>query len=62
MNKPTKIIHGLVILAILCFSFYWFAYRPEQIRKKCYDLTFYGAPERTEMNYNSCLLEHGFNK
>jgi hypothetical protein len=35
MTKTMKIFHGLVILAILGFAFYWFQWRPSNIRKKC---------------------------
>lgn len=54
----------LVIIVVVAGGwFYWSQWRPEQIRKRCYDLALsFDSSARLEMNYNACLLDHGFAK
>lgn len=47
-----KIIHGLVILVILGGVFYWFQWRPSEIRKEC-------SGEVVPLLYQQCLHERG---
>ena len=59
-----KIILIIIILAILGGAFYWFQWRPSQIRKECYDRIpdfkkEYGTYEK---DYKQCLIEHGLEK
>jgi len=55
----------LVIILILGFSFYWYSYRPEQIRKNCYqgalqiELQIAGSGDFDGL-YKACLREYGF--
>jgi hypothetical protein len=70
MTKIMKIIHGLVILVILGFAFYWFQWRPAQIRKECASSFYVVNPnnpyasdyEQIQLynaNYINCLNAHG---
>lgn len=49
---------GLIVLLliILGFAFYWYSYRPEQIRKECYQIALKGTFDK---DYKSCLLSNG---
>lgn len=53
---------GIIILGLSGGAFYWFAYRPEQIRKACYKEI--GSPTTLnsykEQQYKGCLARHGF--
>jgi len=49
----------ILFLLILGFAFYWYSYRPEQIRKKCYDIAV--KMYTFDNNYKSCLLDNGIN-
>jgi len=64
----------LIILIILGFSFYWYSYKPEQIRKKCYVdaynshysviqqvATDKSVEELMDHSYKDCLLSSGLN-
>lgn len=75
MTKSIKIIHGLVILAILGFAFYWYEWRPTQIRKDCINYvnsgTLSGTPNAEQLlkinfinenEYNKCIKQHGLGK
>jgi len=76
MTKFIKIIHGLVILAILGFVFYWFQWKPTQIRIKCNDSAFRssmdsqdetsytqsGRMDLKEKFYRDCLRYEGLEK
>lgn len=52
----------IIMLGLLGGAFYWFAYRPEQIRKSCYEEI--GNPKilngYKEQQYKGCLARHGF--
>ena len=59
-----KIILILILVAILGGTFYWFQWRPTQIRKEC---SIY--PDFTKTSglitgnaYEKCLREHGLEK
>lgn len=47
----------LLVLVILGFAFYWFEYRPAEIRKKCSTISSY-AKNETEY-YQVCLRDNG---
>ncbi len=64
----------LIVLMILGFLFYWYSYRPEQIRKVCSDQAFWDAgktlgadeslnesqwQDRKEKLYEDCLRYKG---
>jgi len=68
-----KIILIVIILAILGGAFYWFEWRPAQIRKMCYTekqyyredlkgITDEKANELTEQRYQDCLRKFGVEK
>jgi len=50
-----KIILIIIILAILGGAFYWFQWRPSQIRKEC-------SRDNIGVLYENCLHEHGLEK
>lgn len=73
----SKIILIVVILAVLGGAFYWFQWRPSEIRKECAKSSelsgFTGLglskylPENqkqeiVESEYKNCLREHGLEK
>ena len=63
-----KIILGAIILLILGGIFYWFQWRPAQIRKECsrwINFRVLGGTrtaEEKELDYKECLREHGLEK
>ena len=65
-----KIILGAIIFLILSGAFYWFQWRPAQIRKECsrfINLKVIGSwrthsAEEKELDYKECLREHGLEK
>lgn len=46
----------LLIVIILGGMFYWYSYRPEQIRKNCYRFANNGMAETI---FRDCLLSNG---
>lgn len=67
MKKSLIIIATIFILLLLTGGFYWFEYRPAQIRKDCtqrvYDIKYFRGglvvePEQIR-TYNQCLHEKG---
>lgn len=54
------------LLSILVISivgaFYWYEWRPDQIRKNCYDIAVMIGGVNFDKNYNSCLLDNGLMK
>ena len=74
MNKKTIIIPLILIILILGGGvFYWFQWRPTQIRKNCYNSAIKNpfknseaseAERRSELNfiYQNCLKMHGLEK
>ena len=66
-----KIILGTIILLIFGGAFYWFQWRPTQIRKECskYDSEkviesgrYISIFDRAKKTYEACLREHGLEK
>ncbi len=55
---PKKYLIGLAILFILIlgFAWYWYSFRPEQIRKNCYKFANNGMAQYV---YKDCLLRAG---
>jgi len=60
MFKTYLIGLTVLVILILAFSFYWYSYRPEQIRKDCYDIAT--KTMGFDLNYRSCMLDHGLNE
>lgn len=65
-EKIRKIIFGVIVIVILGGFFYWFGWRPTQIRKECYGSVitnpFQSKPEiRSDFDfqYKDCLRKHG---
>lgn len=63
--KQYKYIIILTII-ILCGAFYWYSYRPEQIRKKCFNETRgntlilrNGMEELQDSYYKDCIMSYG---
>jgi quinol-cytochrome oxidoreductase complex cytochrome b subunit len=59
MEKTNNNNMTLVVCIILIISgaFYWFQYRPSEIKKECVQ---YGVPVATyDVLYQNCLHEHG---
>jgi hypothetical protein len=46
----------LILFFILGFAFYWYEWRPTQIKKKCFDVAVMGNFDK---NYQACLLDNG---
>ncbi len=69
----SKIILVVIILAVLGGAFYWFQWRPTQIRKECskynseeiikarIDKSSFLSPSMFQ-TYEDCLREHGLEK
>lgn len=52
-----------MILIILGLAFYWFQWRPTQIRKECYSTSFNIFDGISDSNrYIDCLKQHGLEK
>lgn len=73
MNKKTIIILSILIILISTGIFYWFQWRPTQIRKNCYNLAIKNpfknpnateTERRSELNfvYQNCLKMNGLEK
>lgn len=72
MKKPIYLITTILLLVII-FSFYWYEWRPSQIKKECYhkaydkalDLSAFGEEavesqkQENEFKYKNCLREKG---
>jgi len=59
---------GLLIILIICIggAFYWYEWRPNQIRKECADVLLQWiqknpdvAPSKVSEFLNLCLMKHG---
>lgn len=67
MKKAYIILFIILVLALVGGSFYWYEYRPSQIRKECtekvYNMEiFRGRPyvvTTQTRTYNQCLHEKG---
>lgn len=69
MKEKIKIILpiSIILLVILGFAFYWFQWRPSEIRKECsrQSLIESGAISQSSnysFFYELCLKEHGLEK
>ena len=73
MNKKTIAILSILIIFILGAIFYWFQWRPTQIRKNCYNSAIknpFKNPNATELErrskldfiYQNCLKMNGLKK
>lgn len=61
MEKPKQYKYViLIVLIILGFSFYWYSYRPEQIKKNCYRAVL--QTSNIDLNYRQCLKANGLEK
>ena len=71
MNKKQIMVTFTLILSIviLAIAFYWYGWRPTQIRKNCYD-SIITNPFKTELEqqnesalqYQDCLKMNGLEK
>jgi len=54
----------IIVLAVLIIggAFYWYEYRPSQIREQCNNFSELFSPQNVEMNYKFCLRDHGLEK
>lgn len=52
----------ILILIVLVGAFYWYSYRPEQIKKVCFNAVLSQSLEITEQLYKNCLGIHGLYK
>jgi hypothetical protein len=58
MNKnltTLAVLVGVLFIAV----FYWFEYRPTQIKKNCWRIAPSTIEGNTEKNYQSCLRDYG---
>jgi len=59
-------ISALLLIIIGAGWFYWYEWRPTQIRKECskicQGLEFLGRNCKIEIEYQNCLYERGINK
>ncbi len=60
--EKIKEYKGIIILILVVSAgvFYWYSYRPEQIRKDCYRAVLQTSD--FDLNYVSCLRSKGFEK
>ncbi len=52
----------ILVIIILGFLFYWYSYRPEQIKKECYKESYDKPGFRFNSNedmYKECILSKG---
>ena len=61
MSKNLLLILG-VLLLVAGFAFYWFEYRPSEIRKMCWRIAPSTIEGNTAKNYQACLIDHGIEK
>jgi len=52
----------LVAILIIAFSFYWFEWRPSEIRKECSKYQDILESVLQKKTYEKCLREHGLEK
>jgi len=52
----------ILILVVLGGAFYWYEWRPTQIRKICFNAVLSASAGTTEQLYNNCLGIHGLKK
>ena len=75
MKKPIYFI-TIILLLVIFFAFYWYEWRPSQIRKECYykvydkalNLSAFGEEavksreQENKFKYKNCLIEKGLEK
>ncbi len=61
-EKIKKYWWVIIIVLFVGGIFYWYEWRPTQIRKHCYDISLPGVPENFDLNYQSCLKDSGLIK
>jgi flagellar basal body-associated protein FliL len=64
MKKHTQRLLFIILLTLLVLGisvgvFYWFAYRPSEIRKSCYWETNEASPRVRDDVYRRCLMKNG---
>jgi hypothetical protein len=52
----------IIVILIVGFSFYWYEWRPSQIRIECSKVCDLIAGEFCEDKYQDCLFRHGLDK
>ncbi len=68
--KNTRIITAVGVLVVLAFGFYWFQWRPAQIKKDCVAKMFDSGmlkgekdistfTQEYDIGYKICLQKHG---
>jgi len=61
-----KVIIIIIILKVIVGSFYWFEWRPSQIRKECGVGLVSSGPdwkiEQGNARYKECIIKHGLEK
>lgn len=69
MNKKQIMIILTLSIAILAIAFYWYEWRPTQIRKNCFDSIITNPFETEleqrndfELQYQDCLKMNGLEK
>lgn len=56
---------AVVLLLVAAFTFYWFEWRPTQIKKDCYKKAERDIDDTRsgfDRNYNNCLREKGISE
>lgn len=63
MKKSNKIRNAIIFVFIttVAVAFYWYEWRPSQIRKECAEPEYsgFGGTEYAELRYERCLNQHG---
>jgi len=70
MKKILKYSWVIIVILIVGGAFYWFQWRPNEIRKKCalesyYPLSLskqFQSDSEKEQSYKACLRIHGLEK
>lgn len=55
----TNKFYIFLVIIMLAFSWYWFSYRPIQVRENCQAEQEHYWPISTSTDYARCLAEHG---
>lgn len=61
-EKLKKYYWILIIIFVVGAAFYWYEYRPTQIRKECAKHLSGFSSVYKESNYEKCLREHGLSQ
>lgn len=49
----------IIILIILGFVFYWYEYKPNKIRKNCFNNSQYMSASYQDTFYKNCVMGNG---